>query len=189
MVDIQKNYFETINKIVNGNFDDYLEFLKFASSGNIYNYDFADQIRIFQNKPEAKLVVPYEIWRSVGRSPKFKTGIHIDLVDDFVGELYKSIDSKFNGCVFAFEDTIGNSFNYKINDTLSSEELDYVAKNFNEGVDSYRDFYSSINSLTRTNVRDIILPDTNSQIFEFVCAATLYSIYNKFGLYYAFPQS
>ena len=88
MVDIQKNYFETINKIVNGNFDDYLEFLKFASSGNIYNYDFADQIRIFQNKPEAKLVVPYEIWRSVGRSPKFKTGIHIDLVDDFVGELY-----------------------------------------------------------------------------------------------------
>lgn len=188
MVDIQKNYFETINKIVNGNFDDYLEFLKFASSGNIYNYDFADQIRIFQNKPEAKLVVPYEIWRSVGRSPKFKTGIHIDLVDDFVGELYKSIDSKFNGCVFAFEDTIGNSFNYKINDTLSSEELDYVAKNFNEGVDSYGDFYSSINSLTRTNVRDIILPDTNSQIFEFVCAATLYSIYNKFGLYYAFPQ-
>lgn len=188
MVDIQKNYFETINKIVNGNFDDYLEFLKFASSGNIYNYDFANQIRIFQNKPEAKLVVPYEIWRSVGRSPKFKTGIHIDLVDDFVGELYKSIDSKFNGCVFAFEDTIGNSFNYKINDTLSSEELDYVAKNLNKGVDSYRDFYSSINSLTQTSVRDIILPDTNSQIFEFVCAATLYSIYNKFGLYYAFPQ-
>lgn len=152
MIDKQKNYLETINKIVSGNFNDYLKFLKFASSGNIYNYDFPDQIRIFQKKPEAKLVVPYEIWRSVGRSPKFKTGIHIDLSDDFVGELYKNIDSKFNGCVFAYEDTVGNSFDYKINDTLSSEELDYVTKKFNEGMDSYKDFYFSINFLTRTSV-------------------------------------
>lgn len=67
--------------------------------------------------------------------------------DDFVGELYKNIDSKFNGCVFAYEDTVGNSFDYKINDTLSSEELDYVTKKFNEGMDSYKDFYLSINFL------------------------------------------
>lgn len=48
MIDKQKNYLETINKIVSGNFNDYLKFLKFASSGNIYNYDFPDQIRIFK---------------------------------------------------------------------------------------------------------------------------------------------
>ena len=188
MIDKQKNYLETINKIVNGNFSDYLKFLKFASNGNIYNYDFPDQIRIFQKKPEAKLVVPYEIWRSVGRSPKFKTGIHIDLGDDFVGELYKNIDSKFNGCVFAYEDTVGNSFDYKMNDILSSEELDYVTKKINEGLDSYKDFKSSINFLTRTGVRDIILPDTNSEKYEFICEATLYSIYNKFNLQYTFSQ-
>ena len=188
MIDKQKNYLEAINKVVNGNFSDYLKFLKFASSGNIYNYDFPDQIRIFHKKPEAKLVVPYEIWRSVGRSPKFKTGIHIDLGDDFVGELYKNIDSKFNGCVFAYEDTVGNSFDYKMNDTLSSEELGYVTKKFNEGLDSYKDFKSSINFLTRTSVRDIILPDTNSEKYEFICEATLYSIYNKFNLQYTFSQ-
>lgn len=55
-------------------------------------------------------------------------------------------------------------------------------------MDSYKDFYSSINLLTQTNVRDIILLGTDSEKYKFICEATLYSIYNKFNLQYTFSQ-
>ena len=75
-----------------------MKFLKFASSGTLYRYNFHNQVLIYHIRPESSVVVPYESWRSVGRKPHFKTGIHINLDENF-GNI------KFNGCVFALEDT------------------------------------------------------------------------------------
>ena len=189
MIDIEKNYSDTLEKIINGNFQDYIKFVTFASRGNIYNYSFADQVRIFQMKPETKMVAPYEMWRNIGRTPKFRTGIHINVADKFVGELYKNINSKFNGCVFALEDTVGNSFDSKIVNTLNKDEIDYITEKLNKSVDSQKDFNNSIKTLTQTGVRYIISSETDKNLFEFICDITMYSIYNRFNLEYRISQS
>ena len=79
MVNLEKNFNDSLNEIVSGDFDTYLKFLKFASSGTLYRYNFHNQVLIYHIRPESSVVVPYESWRSVGRKPHFKTGIHINL--------------------------------------------------------------------------------------------------------------
>lgn len=174
MVNLEKNFNDSLNEIVSGDFDTYLKFLKFASSGTLYRYNFHNQVLIYHIRPESSVVVPYESWRSVGRKPHFKTGIHINLDENF-GNI------KFNGCVFALEDTYGQPFGgvWK----ADSDSLEYVAQMFKRE----EDFKTSINNLTRTYVRDIISVGSDEE-FQFIYEATLFAIYNRCDLSFTFSE-
>lgn len=174
MVNLEKNFNDSLNEIVSGDFDAYLKFLKFASSGTLYRYNFHNQVLIYHIRPESSVVVPYESWRSVGRKPHFKTGIHINLDENF-GNI------KFNGCVFALEDTYGQPFGgvWK----ADSDSLEYVAKMFKRE----ENFKTSINNLTRTYVRNII-PVGSDEEFQFIYEATLFAIYNRCDLSFTFSE-
>ncbi len=174
MINLEKNFNDALDYIVSGNFESYFKFLKFASRGTLYRYNFCNQVLIYCIRPESSVVVPYESWRSVGRKPHFKTGIHINLDENF-GNM------KFNGCVFALEDTYGQPFGgvWK----ADNDSLEYVAKMFRRK----EDFQSSIKNLTRTYIRDIISVGSD-EAFQFIYEATLFVVYNRCDLSFTFSE-
>lgn len=137
MKDISKLINETFLKMVDTK--EYLKFLEFCSRGNISRYSPENQLLIYNQKPDAELLVPFDNWAKVGRYPKKNTGINV-----YQSEMY-NVGAKY---VFDIKDTSGNAFNGYIK--VEASEHDYINSLFK---DRGENLGKSIENLTRTYVR------------------------------------
>lgn len=140
MKDLVKIFREGISHI-GDNADNYEEFLRFCSKGNMNRFSFQNQILLYIQNPKAELAVPFDDWSKIGRYPRTNTGIYIYPTENFKSK------NKVT-CVFDVKDTIGKGFNgaWKIR----NGDFEYLNSKFE---DHETNFEETIENLTRTYVR------------------------------------
>ena len=124
---------------------EYMDYVKFLSRGNIFNFSMQSTILIFAQRENSEYVAFYDDWKKVGRIPKKHTAIYIDDEPNF-----KNTDKY----LFALQDTVGQPFRSSwicdddilliLNDSLFPEDL------------KKENFKKSVKILTQTYVRDIL---------------------------------
>lgn len=147
MIDVSKIYDKAFNDIINDSMV-YMNYIKFISKGNIYNFSFCNQILMYAQKRESQYVAFYTDWQKIGRIPKKHSAIYITNEPNF-----KNTDTH----VFALQDTVGQPFYSAW--TCDENVRTFLNESIFDASIKQENFKESVKNLTRTYVRDILKID------------------------------
>ena len=158
MKDVKEIYQKQISEFYSVNFDEFKKFLDFCGSGNISALKVYNQIIVFSQNNNAKIIYDYKKWREKGRIPKKNTGIFV-------------MKSETQGLyVFDYKDTFainetGQNYMYSSPNLKSNLDISTIKKEdsdfFDNNVIDDESYQSLIKRYDNEVLRDFIIECSN----------------------------